>query len=81
MNALDNRWAVLTSGNQDGSIINHDLTSKHTYINTFDYHTKGVLTVKWSDDLKYLASSSHDKQVCIWSKGYSKKPFNVLKGH
>ncbi len=47
---------------------------------TYDKHTDEVLSVKWSADSKYLASSGFDHSVHVWN-ALSGQTVTIYKGH
>lgn len=58
---------MVSSGSRDGYIIHHDVRQRDHKISTLHGHTQEVCGLKWSPDLKYLASGGNDNIVNIWS--------------
>jgi cell division cycle 20, cofactor of APC complex len=58
---------MVTSGSRDGSIIHHDVRQREHSVAALRGHTQEVCGLKWSPDLKYLASGGNDNLVNIWS--------------
>ena len=57
---------VLTSGNQEGMIMNHDVRIANHHTCTYYGHTKEICGLKWSPDGECLASGGNDKIVHVW---------------
>lgn len=57
---------VCTSGSLDHSIIHHDVRTREHKVATLAGHTQEVCGLKWSTDLKYLASGGNDNLVNVW---------------
>lgn len=58
---------MVSSGSRDGAIIHHDVRQRDHNVATLNGHTQEVCGLKWSPDLKYLASGGNDNLVNIWS--------------
>lgn len=58
---------VACSGSRDGSIVNHDVRTRHHKVATLRGHSQEVCGLKWSTDGKYLASGGNDNLVNVWS--------------
>lgn len=57
---------TLAIGSKDNSIKIYDRNIKKFVANIYKHHDE-VLTVKWDPSKNYLASSSYDNHVYIWS--------------
>lgn len=64
---------IVSSGSRDGSIILHDVSERQHRVGYLKGHSQEVCGLKWSTDMKYLASGGNDNLVNIW-------PFNVSSG-
>jgi len=60
--------SILSCGNFDGSIVNHDLrvTNDRTDVSVFMGHSGEVCGLKWSPDGTQLASGGNDNLLNIW---------------
>lgn len=67
---------VVSSGSRDGSIIHHDVRERDHAVATLQGHTQEVCGLKWSNDLKYLASGGNDNLVNIWASA-SGQPYTT----
>lgn len=77
---------MVSSGSRDGSIIHHDVRERDHLVGTLSGHTQEVCGLKWSPDLKYLASGGNDNLVNIWaaetgSVRTGTSPVHVLNEH
>ncbi|CRK91120.1 CLUMA_CG004808, isoform A [Clunio marinus] len=77
---------VVSSGSRDGSIIHHDVRQRDHLVSTLNGHSQEVCGLKWSPDLKYLASGGNDNLVNIWgaesgSNMTGSAPIHVLNDH
>ncbi|URE46157.1 hypothetical protein MUK42_18856 [Musa troglodytarum] len=58
--------SILTVGSSDGTVVDYDFRKDDTSICFYNGHRRGVCSLKWSDNRRYLASGGHDKLVHIW---------------
>ncbi|URE45058.1 Anaphase-promoting complex subunit [Musa troglodytarum] len=58
--------SILTAGRSDGTVVDYDFRKDDTSICFYNGHRRGVCSLKWSDNRRYLASGGHDKLVHIW---------------
>lgn len=77
---------MVSSGSRDGTIIHHDVRQREHLIATLTGHTQEVCGLKWSPDLKYLASGGNDNLVNIWATESGavttgSNPLHVLNEH
>lgn len=77
---------MVSSGSRDGTIIHHDVRQREHLVGTLTGHTQEVCGLKWSPDLKYLASGGNDNLVNIWaaesgSVSTGSSPVHVLNEH
>lgn len=77
---------MVSSGSRDGSIIHHDVRQRDHLVATLTGHTQEVCGLKWSPDLKHLASGGNDNIVNIWaaesgSATTRNSPVHVLNEH
>ena len=66
VSALNWNEYLLSSGSRDSKILNHDVRIKSHLIYTCSWHKKGITSLKWSEDKRYLATGAFDNKVCIW---------------
>jgi cell division cycle 20-like protein 1 (cofactor of APC complex) len=68
-------WAgyILSTGGQDGCIIQRDVRQASHSISKVDAQSSQVCNLKWSPDEQHLASGSNDCKIHIWSL-HSKSP-------
>lgn len=59
---------ILTTGGQDGIIINHDVRIRDHIVQTYRGHTQEVCGLKWSPSGQQLASGGNDNLLYIWDK-------------
>lgn len=71
---------IITSGDKDGRILNHDIRMNSKKISEFECHKGDVCGLKWSKDKRLLASGSEDKKIIIWDiTANSHKPLKVFQ--
>ncbi|GMT14680.1 hypothetical protein PFISCL1PPCAC_5977, partial [Pristionchus fissidentatus] len=61
------RHHVVSAGHRSGQILHHDVRVARHQIGEFVGHTQEVCGMKWSPDLKYLASGGGDNIVNVWN--------------
>ncbi|CAN0880237.1 Cell division cycle 20.1, cofactor of APC complex [Linum grandiflorum] len=57
---------ILTTGGEDGRIINNDVRIEEHIVKTYKGHTQEICGLKWSDSGAKLASGGNDNLVHIW---------------
>ncbi|CAN0880563.1 Cell division cycle 20.1, cofactor of APC complex [Linum grandiflorum] len=76
---------ILTTGGQDGRIINNDVRIDEHILNTYNGHKGEVCGLKWSESGAKLASGGNDNLVHIWGKpsSFNNRPeyLRRLEGH
>ena len=60
------RQHVVSAGCRSGRIYHHDVRVAKHHIGTFERHTQEVCGLKWSQDLRYLASGGGDNIANVW---------------
>ncbi|GMR36723.1 hypothetical protein PMAYCL1PPCAC_06918, partial [Pristionchus mayeri] len=58
---------VVSAGHRNGQILHHDVRVARHNIGLFSGHRQEVCGMKWSPDLKYLASGGGDNVVNVWN--------------
>ena len=59
---------ILTTGGQDGIVINHDVRIGGHMVQTYKGHSEEVCGLKWSPSGQQLASGGSDNILYIWDK-------------
>jgi len=73
---------MLTSGNWDGVILNHDFRAPTKKISEYKHHTGDVCSLKWNTEKRLLASGSEDQTVALWDLNSTpSEPVRVLTNH
>lgn len=75
---------ILSSGDRNGEIHNHDVRVENHLIGKFLSHNQDICGLKWSPTGDYLASGSNDNVVYIWPNspsGESSQPLHSFKKH
>lgn len=71
VSSLDWNNHILTTGGQDGLIINNDVRIRSHRVGTYTGHTHEICALKWSATGQHLASGGNDNLVYIWSNSRS----------
>ncbi|CAN0880245.1 Cell division cycle 20.1, cofactor of APC complex [Linum grandiflorum] len=77
---------ILTTGGEDGRIINNDVRIEEHIVKTYKGHTQEICGLKWSDSGAKLASGGNDNLVHIWdisssSNNRTHRYLHRLEGH
>ncbi|CAN0880325.1 Cell division cycle 20.1, cofactor of APC complex [Linum grandiflorum] len=78
---------ILTTGGEDGRIINNDVRIEEHIVKTYKGHTQEICGLKWSDSGAKLASGGNDNLVHIWdissssSNNRTHQYLHRLEGH
>lgn len=82
VSSMDFNDLILSSGAQDGRILNHDLRIMKK-INEIFFHNKVVCGLKWNNNGRFLASGGDDKIVSVWDiqNMSSETPYKLLDEH
>lgn len=72
---------VITSGDHEGYIFNHDLRIEPKKVSEFRFHYLDVCGLKWHRNKRWLASGSDDMNVVVWDDAMNNKPFRVFQEH
>ncbi len=73
---------IITSGDKNGVIFNHDFRIPKKKLNEYRHHTGDVCSLKWNTDKRILASGSEDQTVVLWDfNSISHKPVQTFTSH
>ncbi|ONK78013.1 uncharacterized protein A4U43_C02F13290 [Asparagus officinalis] len=63
--------SILTSGGEDGKIVNRDVRTRSQVIQRYQGHQGEVCGLKWSSSGEQLASGGNDRLIYIWNLSMS----------
>lgn len=84
---------LVSAGDRDGFIINHDVRADHHIASKYKGHTQEVCGLQWNDDGSCLASGGNENFLCLWDAAISARershtsrnalhePRQILKQH
>ncbi|KAK1370443.1 Cell cycle switch protein CCS52a [Heracleum sosnowskyi] len=63
-------WAKsqLSSGRNDGSILQHDIRAQENHVSKLSGHKSEVCALKWSYNDRELASGGNDNRIYVWNQ-------------
>jgi len=62
---------LLSAGDRDATIINHDVRADQNIVSKYMGHTQEVCGLKWNDDGTTLASGGNENFLCLWDAAMS----------
>lgn len=62
---------LLSAGDRDGYIINHDVRADSHVVSKYKGHTQEVCGLQWNDDGSCLASGGNENFLCLWDAAMS----------
>jgi cell division cycle 20, cofactor of APC complex len=84
---------IISAGDRDGYIINHDVRADSHVVSKYKGHTQEVCGLQWNDDGSCLASGGNENFLCLWDAAMSSRersrtsrnslhaPRQILKQH
>lgn len=62
---------MISAGDRDGVIINHDVRTENHIVSKYKGHTQEVCGLKWNEDGSCLASGGNENYLCLWDAAMS----------
>jgi cell division cycle protein 20 (cofactor of APC complex) len=62
---------MLSAGDRDATIINHDVRADQNIVSKYMGHTQEVCGLRWNDDGSTLASGGNENFLCLWDAAMS----------
>lgn len=62
---------LLSAGDRDATIINHDVRSDQSIVSKYKGHTQEVCGLKWNEDGTTLASGGNENYLCLFDAAMS----------
>jgi cell division cycle 20, cofactor of APC complex len=74
--SLSWRQHMISAGDRDGYIINHDVRAQSHIVSKYKGHTQEVCGLAWNDDGSCLASGGNENFLCLWDSAMSSRNTN-----
>jgi cell division cycle 20, cofactor of APC complex len=74
--SLSWRQHMISAGDRDGYIINHDVRAQTHIVSKYKGHTQEVCGLAWNDDGSCLASGGNENFLCLWDAAMSNRNGN-----